>query len=119
MNWQQLQTDLQTYLPLLQQAAETVRDENVSNYPLFVAYRGEETAAIGLPVIQQSEGGSAWTVNVTTLEELVARKVVALANIDGFRQVYKEHTGKLCFLIWDEGEARFAFVPTVGGAGGD
>ncbi len=114
-DWHQLREDLHPYLPLLAQAADAVVDQEVSNYPLFVAYHGEEVAALGLPVLREGTvGGSAWSINVSTLEELVARNVIGMERIDNFRQVYRGRAGSLCFLIWQDQTANFAFLPRPG-----
>lgn len=110
--WLELPAAMRPFATLLRQAVEAVIDQEVSKYPILVAYQGSEPAVIGLPVLPSSEdGGNPWTVHVTTLEELVARKVVAMGQVDNFREVYRGKEGQLCFLVWNEGEARFAFLP--------
>lgn len=110
--WQQLQQQLADYLPLLARAAESVVDQEVSNYPILVYYHGEEVAALGLPVVSHTQADPSWSVNLTTLEELVTRKVVAVEKVDDFRQLYRARmSDHLCFLVWAQGNARFAFVP--------
>ncbi len=112
-DWIQLQDDVRPYLPSLTTAAETVIDQDVSNYPVFFAYGGEENNhAPGLFVLEIfTPRGTHWRVNVSTLEELVARQVVDQAKIDPFRTVYKNNPAALCFLIVDAEGARFGFVP--------
>ena len=109
--WLDLPTAMAPYRTLLRQATEAVLDQEVSKYPILVAYQEPELAVIGLPVLQRTEAGSPWTVHLTTLEELTARKVVAMNQVDHFREVYRRNAGQLCFLVWNEGEARFAFLP--------
>ena len=110
--WVQLQTDVAPHKAKLAQAAETVRDEGVSNYPLFFAYAGSENKhAPGIEVMQlPTERGTTWNVNVSTLEELVAKSIVTQGKVDPFRKVYKSSPDTLCFLIVDEAGARFGFV---------
>lgn len=115
--WMQLQEDLRLYRPQLAAAADTVVDQEVSNYPVFLAYPGEEhTIGLGIPVFTAPTGrGQTWSVHLTTLEELVARQVVLEEKVDNFRQVYKSTTNALCFLIFTDGESRFGFLPRVKG----
>ena len=112
MNYVQLQNDIKPYHRPLQQAADTVVDEKVSNYPIFVAYAGEDTESVpGIHVMEvPTDRHLIWTVNVTTLEELVAKQVVTQEKIDPFRKVYRENGDSFCFLIFDEGGGRFGFV---------
>ena len=112
-HWVQLQTDIKPYHARLTEASTTVVDEKVSNYPIFVAYAGNDVESLpGIHVLDiPTPRDLVWTVNLTTLEELVARQVVQQARIDPFRKVYKENTGQFCFLIIDEAGGRFGFVP--------
>ena len=112
-NWVQLQTDVKPHLAPLGTAADTVRDQDVSNYPIFFAYAGvENEQAPGIFVMEiKTNRGITWRVNVSTLEELVAKQVITRERIDPFIKVYKNTPDTLCFLIVDEEGARFGFVP--------
>ena len=111
-HWVQLQQDIQPHRPLLDRAAMTVRDEGVSNYPIFVAYAGADTEKVpGIFVTEViTDRELVWTINVTTLEELVAKQVIDRARVDPFRKVYRENADGSCFLIIDGAGARFGFV---------
>ncbi len=111
-DWVQLQTDVTPHKEKLAATAQTVRDEDVSNYPLFFAYAGlENEQAPGIEVMQlPTDRGTTWNVNVSTLEELVAKSIITGDRIDPFRQVYKNSPDSLCFLIVDDEGARFGFV---------
>ncbi len=111
--WQTIREVLSDNTPFLHKAHQTVIDEQVSNYPIFVAYRGDEVAAIGIPVLQLSSLEQPWNINITTLEELVTKQVVKNAEVDSFRQLYKSRSTYLCFLIIQQGEANFAFLPNT------
>lgn len=114
-HWVQLQTDIKAYHAPLREAATTVVDEKVSNYPIFVAYAGEDQESVpGIHVLDiPTPRQLVWTINVTTLEELVAKQVISQDRIDPFRKVYKENTDQLCFLIIDEAGGRFGFIKTT------
>ncbi|MEM7573872.1 MAG: hypothetical protein AAF433_13280 [Bacteroidota bacterium] len=114
--WLQLQRDIKAYLPALSKAADTVVEQEVSNYPVFLAYPGDDlSTALGIAVLEApTTRGVTWSVHVTTLEELVARQIVASEKVDNFRRVYKTTPNSICFLIWAEGESRFAFLPRPG-----
>ncbi|MEM9837028.1 MAG: hypothetical protein AAF828_11025 [Bacteroidota bacterium] len=113
--WIQLQEDIKPYRPQLIEAADTVINQEVSNYPVFLAYPGEEqTIGVGIPVFTApTPRGRNWAVHVTTLEELVAKQIVQTEKVDHFLKVYKSTPNSICFLIFTEGEARFGFVPKV------
>jgi len=111
-DWVQLQTDVQPSRDQLAEAADTVVDEGVSNYPIFFAYNGpnnEQAPGIAVTEIRTNRGVN-WQINITTLEELVAKTVIPTEKIDPFREVYKKNHDQLCFLIVDDEGARFGFV---------
>ncbi len=108
--WLQIERDVQPLRGLLAQAADTVVDENVSNYPIFFAFRGDDSTVIGLPVIQAGPATGPWSYNLSTLEELAAKRIIGPDRIDPFRKVYNNSPDTLCFLVHSEGETRFAFV---------
>lgn len=112
-DWVQLQDDVKPHLRPLAQAADTVVDEGISNYPIFFAYAGEENEhAPGIYTMGiKTNRGTHWRVNVSTLEELATKRIVVQEKIDPFRKVYKNSPDTLCFLIVDEEGARFGFVP--------
>lgn len=112
-DWIQLQTDVLPFRDRLSEAADTVVDEGVSNYPIFFAFNGpanEQVPGIGVTSIPTNRG-VVWQLNLTTLEELVAKTVITPERIDPFREVYKKNHDQLCFLIVDGEGARFGFVP--------
>ncbi|MEM1215427.1 MAG: hypothetical protein AAGJ82_07075 [Bacteroidota bacterium] len=108
-----LRASLQPYLSLLTQAAESISVQEISNYPVFILYEQAEEPGIGLPLIAAGEdtGDLSWSVNASTLEELAAKKIVAMANVDRFREVYKTHPHDICCLVWHEQQGQFVFLP--------
>lgn len=108
-----LKQQLDVYLSLLAQAAETIQVQDISNYPVFMVYQSEEHPGLGLPVVaaQPGEENFNWSINATTLEELAAKKVVAMENVDRFRAVYKTHSNAICCLVWHEDGGQFVFLP--------
>lgn len=111
--WQTIREALSANVPFLEKARQTVVDEQVSNYPIFVAYRGGEISTLGIPVLQLQDLEEPQNINITTLEELVTKQVVKMEEVDNFRNLYKSRSKYLCFLIFQEGEANFAFLPNT------
>ncbi len=105
----QLQQDLQPYMPLLGKAADTILDEDISRYPIFVVHRYD--LELGIPLVAHSESEPKWSIHVTTLEELVAKRLVEMEKVNSFRQVYKNPQEYLCIFIWTEAAASFVFLP--------
>lgn len=108
-----LKKQLHPYLLLLVKTANSIRDQDISNYPVFVVYQEEEAAGLGIPVIAAEATTEGWSINASTLEELAAKKVVAMENVERFSSVYKTNEGAICCLVWHEGNAQFVFIPAT------
>ncbi len=104
-----LRADLQPYRSLLGQAADTVLEQDVSSYPIFVVHR--QAVSIGLPVITRAVGGPEWSIHISTLEELATKRVIGMEKVDNFRQVYKNPEEFLCLFVLIEEGAQFVFIP--------
>ncbi len=106
----QIEKTLQPYLKMLGSAADTILDEDVSHYPIFVVYRVE--IELGLPLLKKQ---GSWSVNASTLEELVVKRLVETDKVDVFRQIYKDPRAFLCLFVLEEvADAQFIFLPRVG-----
>lgn len=106
--YQQIYRELNPYLPILGQAADTILDQDVSLYPIFVV--SAEPIDMGIPLISRPDTGQ-WLINASTLEELVTKRIVQEERLDVFRSVYKDPHTHLCLLIFSEGNASIGFMP--------
>lgn len=86
---------------------QTIRDENVSNYPILIAFPSFTNLNIGLPI--KEEGSLSF--NATTLEELAMKKIVDMDRVDGFRKLYKEKQDSFCIFLLEKPAPQFVFVP--------
>ncbi len=89
------------------QTIKTIQDENVSNYPILVAFPSFTNVDIGLPIHE----GQKLSFNATTLEELAMKKVVNMEKIDEFRKLYKEKKDTLCIFLLEKPAPQFIFIP--------
>ena len=106
-----LQKALQPFLPLLAKASDAIVDQDISNYPIFVVYQKEEETGLGLAVVAGTAENDHWSVNVSTMEELATKQVVAMEKVDSFRKIYQSNANSLCWLVWQKGTAQIVFVP--------
>ncbi|MEQ8705145.1 MAG: hypothetical protein RIC19_14565 [Phaeodactylibacter sp.] len=107
---ERLETELKPYLPTIGQAADTILDQDVSSYPIFIIHQ-MDSVDIGIPLLShEAEDGPPWSVNASTLEELATKKVVEMAKVDAFRQVYKDPRENLCLFVLSDLGANFMFI---------
>ncbi|MEM9991198.1 MAG: hypothetical protein AAF738_05500 [Bacteroidota bacterium] len=103
-----LEQELQAYNAILSKAADAVLDQDVSNYPIFVAHQQEIGA--GLPLIQRQNTSGNWSINVSTLEEFVTKRLISTDKIDFFKAQYKNPRENLCLFVLSELGASFIYI---------
>ncbi len=101
------------YLPLMGQAADTILDQDVSTYPIFIIH--QLNVEIGVVLVSKEEGKAEWSIHASTLEELVTKQVIQMDKVDNFRQVYKDPRENLCLFTLSEMGATFIFLPRTMG----
>lgn len=104
----QLEKELQLYVNILAEAVQVVMDQDVSNYPILVL--SKEPLEIGVPISKSSKSMD-WIINISTLEEFVAKQVILSDKVENFKQVYKDPRDFFCLFVHDAGSAQFIFMP--------
>lgn len=107
--YQQLEEEMAPYAGLMGKAADAILDQDISSYPIFVVH--QFNLEIGIPILERRENGPKWSINASTLEELATKKIVEMARVDNFRQVYKDPREFLCLFVLSDLGAHFIFLP--------
>jgi len=89
-------------------ASASIRDQEVSKYPIFVVHQHE--VEIGVQLIASSEANQ-WNVHASTLEEFVSKQIVEMEKVDSFREVFKDPEEYFCMFVLSELGANFIFLP--------
>lgn len=100
---------IKPFKKLLGKAADSIMDENVSSYPIFVFHKG--AAEIGIPLLDENVTAAGWLINASTMEEFVARQIIESEKLDDFKNVYKNPKEHICVFLIEEIGATFAFMP--------
>ena len=106
--YKQLEEELKLYIPTLFETMEKIIDQDVSDYPIFVAHQHE--VEIGLPMINKDETSGKWSINVSTLEEFVTKQIIQTDKVQAFKKVYKDPESYLCMFVLSELGAQFIFL---------
>ena len=114
---QQVTELLTPYFDLLESTVNTILDQEVSKYPIFVLTKGE--ASIGVPIVERLNEDSAWSIHVSTLEEFAGKQIIRMDRVDDFREIYKDPTSFFCFFILELEGSQFVFVPKPGHSSND
>lgn len=103
-----LEKELEIYKKMMFDAATIIINENVSDFPIFIAH--QQHVEIGLPIAEKGKVKGNWSINATTLEEMVYKQIIKQENIEEFKKVYKPIETHLCVFILSELGAQFAFI---------
>lgn len=106
----QLEQSLTRFKSLMGKAADTILDQEVSSYPIFVVHQKELELGIPLISIDPSQNIE-WSINASTLEELATKKIIEMAKVPDFKSIYKDPQSFLCLFVLMDSGATFAFLP--------
>jgi hypothetical protein len=105
----QLRAELQPFMKMIGAASDTIVEQEVSSYPIFVLHKGEIELGI---VLKDYEGvWSDWGINASTLEEFVVRQIIKSEKVDDFKSIYKPANSHICLFVLSESGATFVFLP--------
>jgi len=104
-----LEKELQRYDGVFREIADTTINNNVSNYPIFIAL--QKSVEIGIPLISKEQSGTFWSYHISTLEELVTKNIIHSEKIEPFKRVYKDPSEFICLFVVEEKGATFVFYP--------
>ena len=104
-----LEQELGKFRKLMSQAADVIREKDVSDYPIFVAHQQE--MEIGMPIFEAAKQGGLWNIHASTLEEFVSRQIIFEEKVEEFKTNYKDPETTVCVFILSELGAQFAFLP--------
>ncbi|PHN03088.1 hypothetical protein [Flavilitoribacter nigricans] len=108
--YDELAKKLAPYNLVMGNAADTILNQDVSSYPIFIILT--ESIPLGIAIVEQTEEEPLY-IHASTLEELATKKVIEMGKVDHFREVYKDPAEFLCLFVVDEQEAKFVFIPRI------
>lgn len=104
-----LEKDLKFYSESLQEVAVEIMVEGLSLYPIFIAHQHE--VKLGEMILDRHDLNTEWTIQASTLEEFVEKKIIKPELRERFLKSYKNPHDFMCvFVIVPEG-ANFVYFP--------
>ncbi len=103
-----IEQQIQNFKPILMKASEAMLDQDVSQYPIFVMHK--QVIAIGLSLIERGTHNSDWSINVSSLEEFVKKKLIYDSKAEEFKKTYKDPKKNLCLFVLSDLGAQFLFL---------
>lgn len=105
-----LKEQLLPFTAIASKAALKIKQENISNYPIFVAH--QDQIDLGIPLVRSDESGGIWSLNASTLEEFYSRLIIRDEKLQDFKDLYNSHIDEICFFTLSELGSQFLFLPT-------
>ena len=64
-----------------------------------------------IKLIEQDDEKFIWSINISSLEEFVAKQVISSEKLEEFKKVYKSPDDHLCIFVISELGAAFIYLP--------
>ncbi len=85
-----------------------ILDQDVSNYPIFIAHQQEFDMGI---VLTSTDDKSKWSIHASSLEEFVSKQIIFPEKVEEFKSNFKDPIQSLCIFVLSELGAQFLFLP--------
>ena len=108
--YNQLEQSLQPFLPLITKASDTVREQDVSDYPIMVATK-DRSIEVGIPLTPETTSADEWRLSASTLEEFMTKQLILPDRIEDFKSIYKDPEAFSCIFVVEKTGATFVFIP--------
>ncbi|MBV8388668.1 MAG: hypothetical protein JO080_02590 [Mucilaginibacter sp.] len=104
-----LERDLKVYSESIHEVAIEIMVEGLSSYPIFIAY--QHLVKLGELILDRDDLNMDWSINASTLEEFVEKRVIKKELQERFTKSYKNPHDFMClFVVVPEG-ANFVYYP--------
>lgn len=104
-----LKKDLAFYSEMIKEVSRDLIKEGFTKYPVFVAHQHE--VKLGELILNGPELARDFSINATTLEELIEKRLILMERKTEFLNSYKNPTTHMCVLLITVGGAHFIYVP--------
>ncbi len=104
-----IQKGLQKYTSYVQDSWQTVLVNEISKYPILIF--SPIPIEVGVLIIDRENAPETWSVNISTLEEFVVKKLINQEKIEEFKKIYKEPEENYCAFVISDLGAQFMFFP--------
>jgi len=107
--YNRLNLEIKPYIKMMGQAADSIINQDISSYPIFVLHQTQ--VPFGLPLVEREKLGGKWSVHASTLEEFVTKQLIEQQKTEEFKTIYKDPKKYLCLFVIQAEGANFIFLP--------
>jgi hypothetical protein len=106
-----VESDLRYYADYLRGLSRELLDTGLSKYPVFVAYHEPMPTSLGRPILIHQHLDTHWSVNLTVMEDFVAREIVTRSAFPEFRKSWKDPEFFMCVFVYTPSKCAFLYMP--------
>lgn len=103
-----LEADIRTIKKELDETIKAIVDGGYSKFPILLAH--EENIAIAQKVIDKKDYHTHFNFSASTMEEMVARKIILDERKADFERRFKTNADKFCVLLVHPESMKFVFA---------
>ena len=100
------------YHTLMVEAFDSVINEGVSRYPVFIFHQREVT--VGISIAERTDIAADWSVNISTLEEFYIKGLVTIEQVEEIKAKITGTPSMFCCLVLGEEHGSIIFLPRSG-----
>jgi len=104
-----IEYELKVYNKVMCDAIDTILNEDVSKYPIFIG--SQDPIQLGIPLATKEVHAGNWNINVSTLEEFATKNIIEGDKIEEFKKVFKDPNAQICMFLYWKGKFTFVFLP--------
>ncbi len=97
------------YHVLLDEAFESVINEGVSKYPVFIFHQQDVT--VGIQIADRAQTAGDWSVNISTLEEFYIKGHVTIEQVEEIKSKILGKPPMYCCLVLSGNKGSLVFIP--------
>lgn len=107
-----VEEDINVVKEAIKEASQTIVKDEVSNFPIFIAFKNYFPFGEKIVDNQDEELGLTYSFNVSTAEDFIKNGIIAMDKAKFFVASYKSVDTHFClFVVNEEGDSNFIFVP--------
>ena len=103
------QEELKNYKEMMNQAIDSIIQNEIQKYTIFVVHQQE--VELGIQLVDKEKVNGNWPMNLSTLEEFVAKNLITELKVNNFKATYKSIENYFCLFTLSELGAQFIFIP--------
>lgn len=94
---------------LIDECLETIENQEVTKYPIFIFSTSD--IELGIELGNPSKHDVPGFLKISSLEEFVSKNIILNDQVEDFIKKYKDNDGSYCFLNVQDKNSNFVFVP--------